>query len=317
MDPRHALPAPCAEKLLSSVLQASDASFASSSRPSSSTHAHYLERLKDRRVQLSNPDRRRPAAGGSTPQSSIIAESKLAARKRRVKMELAQMKRMRIQTNKQLRHHDAHQSHAAPSKHHDKHGQQDKHRVKQKQAELANVKKDLIRERRRCSHGAKTGNRGKKLDKSADKPLTRSQRKRLGLEEVDDNVGYDLMLPLHRMWCSYIQQLLNLTVLDAEGKAVPNPHFQPANLANVVSNAVAGMQGSLVKADLCGALVEVVRSSNPSLVHLSGLVVKETERTLIIAPRPHTNSTTSSPSPSPSPSRKTRGMALCLDSPSP
>ncbi len=67
---------------------------------------------------------------------------------------------------------------------------------------------------------------------------------------------------------------------------VANPQFDPKALVTMSSGTVSAVQASLIKADLCGAEVEVVRAANPSLVGKRGLVVKETEHTLVLVTAP-------------------------------
>ncbi|SPO39793.1 related to POP4 - protein involved in processing of tRNAs and rRNAs [Pseudozyma flocculosa] len=307
---------PHSEALLASILQTPDVDVPASGRPSGETHAHYVERLKDRRVQLSNPDRKRPNSGGGDARAGIRAESKLTRRKRRVKAELARIKRLRIGMTQEVRRREEQEEgqEVEGRRRGRDDGGKERETVKEKQRELAEIKKQERKTRSPSSSSSSMRTKGKRVERNATKPLTRSQRKAIGLERVDANVEYELMQPLHELWTSYIQQLLGFTVLDAStSQLVPNPSFNRpgagagggvGSLNNLSSGAVSAIQGSLIKADLCGALVHVVRSSNPSLVNQSGLVVKETERTLVIAPRPRPQATSGGESHSPSP--KTR-----------
>ncbi len=49
----------------------------------------------------------------------------------------------------------------------------------------------------------------------------------MGLEHVDAHISYELVKPLHDMWRSYIQQLLNIVAMNGQGQLVPNPQFDP------------------------------------------------------------------------------------------
>ena len=262
-------PKPHGEQLLTSILQ--------DVVTPSQINALYSERLRDKKLQLANPDRPRPVS------TDPKAASKLRKRRKRVKMELAQMKRIRIQSTGQ-----------------------DPTEVADRQRQLASVKRELVRASRPSS--------GKKRNESGSTPLSRAQRKRLGLEQVDRNVSYQLILPLNKLWSSYIQQLLNITTADSKGNITPNPQFSVQSLNTMGSGAVSSVQASLMKADLCGAHIQgepthclctdkqfpliltlysalpVVRSSNPSLVNISGLVVKETERTIAVIQEPPSDS---------------------------
>lgn len=224
------------------------------------------ERLQDRRIQITNLDRARPRTGADDADVAARAELKLSRRKRRVKSELSQLKRLLIAANR----HDAASTHQSSDV---------DETVKGKQRHISSLKREL----KRISHSKKRANTAKRTAKVSHKQLSRSQRKRLGLEDVDDYVTFDLIKPLHDLWCSYIQQLLNMVVLNGQGELVPNPYFDASSLSVMSSGNVAAVQASLIKADLCGAELEVVRSSNPSLVTQHGLVIKETERTIILA----------------------------------
>ncbi|PWZ03141.1 hypothetical protein BCV70DRAFT_12155 [Testicularia cyperi] len=248
---------------------------------------YYRDRLQDRRIQITNLDRARPKTGGDDNQAVLRAERKLTRRKRRVKSDLSQLKRLRIEAGRSACSDgdvDADDHASAPSKSDSSAGKL----VKEKQRQLSQVKKCL-----RSLQSRPKGNVAKKIDRFDHKPLSRSQRKRMGLEDIDQGIHYDLIRPLHTLWCSYIQQLLNIVAMDSKGTLVPNPHFDVKQLSVMSSGNVTAIQASLIKADLCGAEVEVVRSTNPSLVSQRGLVVKETERTLIVAPEPSPNTTQS------------------------
>lgn len=224
------------------------------------------ERLQDRRIQITNLDRARPRAGGDDADAVVRAEQKLIKRKRRVKSELSQLKRMRI----------AAEGYGATVRSRST-NLNETFKVKQKYVS------GLKRELKGLQNRPKAVKLAKGVDKLSRKQLSRSQRKRSGLESVDDNVTIDLIQPLHDLWCSYVQQLLNMVVLNNQGNLVPNTQFDSKNLCIMSSGNVTAVQASLIKADLCGAELEVVRSSNPSLVAQRGLVVKETERTIILA----------------------------------
>ncbi|EST06257.1 Ribonuclease P/MRP, subunit p29 [Kalmanozyma brasiliensis GHG001] len=247
---------------------------------------YYRERLQDRRIQITNLDRARPKTGGNDADARMRAERKLIKRKRRVKSELSQLKRLRIAAGRSAKHRDAQEDVSSPTYTHPKEDVSDpdaKELVKGKQRLLADANKQL---RRVQSAPQPPSNEAKRLSRSARKPLSRAQRKRMGLEQVDANISYELVQPLHDMWRSYIQQLLNIVAMNGKGQLVANPQFDPKNLTTMSSGTVSAVQASLIKADLCGAEIEVVRAANPSLVSQHGLVVKETEHTIIIAVPP-------------------------------
>ncbi|SJX61222.1 related to POP4-protein involved in processing of tRNAs and rRNAs [Sporisorium reilianum f. sp. reilianum] len=248
---------------------------------------YYRERLQDRRIQITNLDRARPKTGGNDENARLRAESKLVKRKRRVKSELSQLKRLRIAAGRTAKH--------AAAGEEDREEQGEPSQVELAQDDDENATKELVKSKQRLLSDATRQlkrlqsaprhrtSQAKKLDKTSTQSLSRSRRKRMGLEQVDANISYELVKPLHDMWCSYIQQLLNIVAMNGKGQLVPNPQFDPRNLAPMSSGTVSAVQASLIKADLCGAELEVVRAANPSLVSQHGLVVKETEHTIIIA----------------------------------
>lgn len=266
-----------AQQFLRSVLDASKVS-------DSQVAQYYKERLQDRRIQITNLDRARPKTGGTDDDARTRAERKLVKRRRRVKSELSELKRLRIAAGRSAKHAVAEARREASQPCVSKtieEGADVKELVKSKQRLLSDASKQL--KRMRSVSRQPLSNAAKKIDKASHKPFSRSQRKRMGLEQVDANISYDLVKPLHEMWRSYIQQLLNIVAMNSKGQLVPNPQFDPKQLATMSSGTVSAIQASLIKADLCGAEIEVVRAANPSLVSQHGLVVKETEHTIIIA----------------------------------
>ncbi|CDS01339.1 related to POP4-protein involved in processing of tRNAs and rRNAs [Sporisorium scitamineum] len=245
---------------------------------------YYRERLRDRRIQITNLDRARPKTGGNDDNARLRAERKLIKRKRRVKSELSELKRLRIAAGRSAKHAACQEDTDETQVSDIEAGEGDeiasKELVRSKQRLLSDATRQLKRLQSAPRHRT---NEAKKVDKTSTKSLSRSRRKRMGLEQVDANISYELVKPLHDMWRSYIQQLLNIVAMNGKGQLVPNPQFNPENLAQMSSGTVGAIQASLIKADLCGAEIEVVRAANPSLVSQHGLVVKETEHTIIIA----------------------------------
>ena len=111
-------------------------------------------------------------------------------------------------------------------------------------------------------------------------PLSAKQKRALSIYEIPkEQQKYAIYEPLHRMWCGYMREILEL----GEGKW------------NYVNATGAGPV--LVSADYHGALLEVVRSRCGSRVGLKGIVVKDTKFTfeivtakdeLKIMPKEHT-----------------------------
>ncbi len=170
---------------------------------------YYRERLQDRRIQITNLDRARPKTGGNDADARLRAEAKLVKRKRRVKSELSQLKRLRIAAGRAAKR---------PWKEQDLNEGQDEgasddeanqNVVKGKQRLLADTTAQLKRLQSTSHHHQPRSNPAKKLDKSTTTtPLTRAQRKRLNLDSLDSSISYHLVEPLHEMWRTYIQQLL-------------------------------------------------------------------------------------------------------------
>lgn len=118
------------------------------------------------------------------------------------------------------------------------------------------------------------------------KPLSRRQRKLRGLEQVDEDVSYESLSPVHDLWLAYIHRLMGL--VDADGKSNLGNMLQISGqegrqTIGVASSSQTAFQNAIVKADFVGAPIRVVRAKNPSLVGIEGLVAKETESTFVVA----------------------------------
>ncbi|KAI3486513.1 hypothetical protein L1887_49914 [Cichorium endivia] len=153
---------------------------------------YYRERLQDRRIQITNLDRARPKTGGTDADARLRAENKLIRRRRRVKSELSELKRMRIAAGRSNRHTHAPEQTSEPSPSAEEPNTDDraaKDIVRGKQRLLSDASKQL-RRLRSISREGKTP--AKAVDKHARKALSRTQRKRLGLEAVDPHITYDL-----------------------------------------------------------------------------------------------------------------------------
>lgn len=98
-----------------------------------------------------------------------------------------------------------------------------------------------------------------------------SKRKNQRLHH-DEMLSLDQVQPLVHLWTAYIRDALHLhgmTYCSAQQQ------LRQASWANA-------LQTSLLKMDWTGAHITVVRSSQPNLVHTSGIVVKETHETFAI-----------------------------------
>ena len=102
------------------------------------------------------------------------------------------------------------------------------------------------------------------------RPLSAKQKRALCVYEIPrSQQKYDVYVPLHRMWVSYVQEVLGLGKQRADGTMI----------MSVVPQS-AGQQ--LVSADFHGADIQVVRSRCVSRVGVSGIVVKDTKFTFEI-----------------------------------
>jgi RNase P/RNase MRP subunit p29 len=120
----------------------------------------------------------------------------------------------------------------------------------------------------------------------SDKPLSRRQRKRVGLDEVDENITYESLLQVHHLWLGYIQRLLGL--VDQNDQINQNIIQTSSNSSNALINPAnqSAIQSTIVKADFTGAPIRVIRSKNPSLVGIQGIVAKEGESTFQLISQP-------------------------------
>ncbi|PWN50314.1 hypothetical protein IE53DRAFT_344349 [Violaceomyces palustris] len=243
--------------------------------------AYFESRLKDKRIQLANPDRPRPPPGGGHPVKALQAEQKLRKRKQRVKRDLKDIRDQKEKLRESSRRKRVRKEGQVDAKVGED-GRGSEGRNSSGKGKIKDVKIDNASKSMRKSGGDGHLFQGKE----SKKPLSRRRRKEMGLEELDPNISYSLLEPLHNLWCTYIQQLLSMVVLDQDGRLRPNPSFHLQSLVTMASGSVSTIQASLIKADFCGAELGVVRASNPSLVNLSGLVAKETERTFVIALKP-------------------------------
>lgn len=82
---------------------------------------------------------------------------------------------------------------------------------------------------------------------------------------------YDQFVPLHRLWRSYITDLLFSTVSPT----------QTQTPVKTLQNAV-GLASKLATADFHGAQVTVVSARNPTLVGMQGIVIWEAKSSFII-----------------------------------
>ncbi|KAI7879868.1 RNase P/MRP, p29 subunit [Lichtheimia hyalospora FSU 10163] len=93
-----------------------------------------------------------------------------------------------------------------------------------------------------------------KSSKKKTKPLSAKERRSLHIYDIPkEAIRYDLFEPLHQLWLGYMKEL-----------------YDQGHDAQV-------FRQKLLKADYHGAIFEVIKSTNPSMVGLRGIVVQETQ----------------------------------------
>jgi hypothetical protein len=212
----------------------------------------------------------------------------------------------------------------------------DRPRPKPDQGSLAEEK--LRRRQKRAALNsdlskAASSSNGKGRASDGPRQLSRSQRKRRGMEGLDEHtrwvrrgrklieiqrltndpsissspsplVSYRALLPLTQLWTSYVHQFFSLVKPDPASptKLVPNPqNLRLVNSADGSSSSrwmlpeqtLTNIQSLAPKLDLVGARIRVTRSGNPSLGGVAGIVAKETESVVVIAQETSKPSSTS------------------------
>ncbi|TFK40457.1 Rof/RNase P-like protein [Crucibulum laeve] len=84
----------------------------------------------------------------------------------------------------------------------------------------------------------------------------------------EQQMKFELFVPLHHMWMGYMSELLGLAQPPMSSSPPPSAQTMPGS---------SGLHPKLVKADFHGSVMTVRRSKNPSLIGLSGIVIHETE----------------------------------------
>lgn len=89
------------------------------------------------------------------------------------------------------------------------------------------------------------------------KPMSRRQRKRQGLDTMDENLSFEILAPIHQLWLDYIHRLMGF--VDENGLIQNNQlqviHQDGQIEVSLSANAMNSFQSSIVKADFCGAPV--------------------------------------------------------------
>jgi len=119
----------------------------------------------------------------------------------------------------------------------------------------------------------KSKNKKIKHVRKSKKALSAKERRALGLYRLPKKgLLYSSFLPLHSLWCGYVEELLDLTSLESTGWQ-PSLNEEPRQLQ---------LQTRLCRADLHGGLVKVTAAHCPSHVNVQGIVVMETKNTVQI-----------------------------------
>ncbi|KAJ2764233.1 RNase P/RNase MRP complex subunit [Coemansia nantahalensis] len=132
-----------------------------------------------------------------------------------------------------------------------------KDRVEGRMLLLTNPFKDNPSGRRRVGEPAAARVAGRKK-------ITAKERRQLKIYDIPEEARrYELFQPLHRLWSKYVESLLGQDV----GALLADPKQRQQLL------------GKLIKADLHGARMSVVRSKCPNFVGCGGIVAQETKNT--------------------------------------
>lgn len=119
-------------------------------------------------------------------------------------------------------------------------------------------------------HGTKLKKQvSKKKPKIKSSTLTRKERKKLGLYNIPTkSLKYDDLLDLHKLWKGYIKEQLNLN----ENSKIPD-------ISDIKYDNFSKL---LVKTDLHGAKINVIKSHCPSYIGLNGIIILDTKNTFKI-----------------------------------
>jgi ribonuclease P protein subunit POP4 len=123
------------------------------------------------------------------------------------------------------------------------------------------TKRDVRQKGREAAQSRKRRSPGKP------KPLSAKQKRAFQIYAIPkDQQKYEIYIPLHKLWCSYMREILSLQEDKGYGRSIEPKGAGPL----------------LASADYHGALVEVVRSRCSSRIGLKGIVVRDTRSTFEI-----------------------------------
>ncbi|CCJ30477.1 unnamed protein product [Pneumocystis jirovecii] len=120
---------------------------------------------------------------------------------------------------------------------------------------INNIQENDPRESRRFNYLSKLHNKGRK---KKPKPLSSREKRAIGIYDISkDSCKYNIWIPLYNLWKEYIKEIIG-------------------------SDHVFSISQKLLKADMHGANIKVVRSKCPSRVGIEGICIKETKKTFLI-----------------------------------
>ncbi|KAJ2081263.1 RNase P/RNase MRP complex subunit, partial [Coemansia sp. RSA 988] len=122
----------------------------------------------------------------------------------------------------------------------------------------------------------------KVVKKTGRKRITAKEKRELKLYDIPEEARrYELFLPLNKLWSKYMESLLGNTNTDLY--TADTKHQQQ-------------LLGKLIKADLHGAKMSVVRARCPNFIGISGIMAQETKNAfkfiteddrLVVVPKTH------------------------------
>ncbi|KDN37530.1 hypothetical protein K437DRAFT_259766 [Tilletiaria anomala UBC 951] len=118
-------------------------------------------------------------------------------------------------------------------------------------------------------------------------PLSRRPKAgRLSLEDCKAATSVELLEVTHRMWVSYVQDILGLrkatSLASLQEQAERHDQTVGEQAQAITGSLSVSAPTTLSKADLTGATLKVSHSSNASCIGISGIVIQETEQTLML-----------------------------------
>jgi ribonuclease P protein subunit POP4 len=116
--------------------------------------------------------------------------------------------------------------------------------------------------------------KARKRNTSKPRPLSASQKRKLGLNEIPKGQQkYAIYEPLHDLWLGYMREILGLPS-SADTQSKGKVYVTPASAGQMLASA-----------DMHGAKLKVVRSRCVSRVGVEGIVVRDTRFTFEVVTR--------------------------------